>query len=180
VQRQCQLFVALDARLPAIQQGTEKPANAVEQLEFAQLCLLKKHYGAAAHLFRDAFAADPKLAEDVRAGLRSHAACVAALASCGPGRDVDTLDDKERARWRRQALDWLRQDLTWWGKQLDNGDAQTNAHLRQRLQLWQGDPDLAGVRAQDALGRLPDEERKQWERLWSDVEALLRRVSQLE
>jgi hypothetical protein len=34
------------------------------------------------------------------------------------------------------------------------------------------------VCAPDALARLPDEERKQWERFWSDVDALLRRVNQ--
>jgi hypothetical protein len=49
-----------------------------------------------------------------------------------------------------------------------------------RLRYWQTDGALAGVRAQDALARLPDEERKQWERLWSDVDALLRRVSEPE
>ena len=29
----------------------------------------------------------------------------------------------------------------------------------------------------DALARLPDEEHEQWKRLWSEVDALLRRVS---
>ena len=59
----------------------------------------------------------------------------------------------------------------------DDGNAETNARIRQGLQSWWGDPDLAGVHAKDALARLPDEEREQWERLWSDVDALLRRVS---
>jgi hypothetical protein len=44
------------------------------------------------------------------------------------------------------------------------------------MQFWWGDPDLSGVRARDALARLPDEERERWERLWSEVGALLRRV----
>jgi hypothetical protein len=44
------------------------------------------------------------------------------------------------------------------------------------MRHWQTDGDLAGVRARDALARLPEEERKQWEKLWSDVDALLRRV----
>ena len=44
----------------------------------------------------------------------------------------------------------------------------------------QTDGDLAGVHARDALARLPDEERTLWERLWSDVDALLRRVSEPE
>ena len=32
--------------------------------------------------------------------------------------------------------------------------------------------------ARVALARLPDEERKQWERFWSNVDAMLRRVSE--
>ena len=140
-------------------------------------CEFQGLQGAAARLYSDAFAAEPKLAEDVPAGTRYHAARAAALAGCGQGKDADQLHDEERALRRRQALDWLRQDLTWCGQRLDDGNAQTNAQIRQRLQLWQGDPDLAGVRAKDALARLPDEERERWERLWSDVDALLRRVS---
>jgi serine/threonine-protein kinase len=174
---QCQRYAALDARLPAILRRAEKPANPAEQIEFAQLCVLKKHYAAAALFYDDAFTAEPKLGEAVSAGHRYNAACAAALAGCAQGKDADRLDDRERARWRRQALDWLRQDLTWWGKRLDDGDAQTSAQVRQQLRLWQGDPDLAGVRARDALAPLPDEEREGWQRLWSDVEALLRRAS---
>jgi hypothetical protein len=45
-------------------------------------------------------------------------------------------------------------------------------------QHWQAGPDLAGVRARDGLARVPAKEREQWRQLWSDVDALLRRVSQ--
>jgi serine/threonine-protein kinase len=173
----CQRFMTLDARLTAVLRGADKPANAAEQLEFAQLCLFKKHYAAAARFFRDAFTAEPKRAEAVPEATRYNAACAAALAGCGQGRDVGRLDDKERARWRRQALDWLRQDLAWWGKELAKGNARTNARVRKTLRHWQADSDLAGVRARDALARLPAEERKQWQGLWADVAALLRRVS---
>ena len=62
-------------------------------------------------------------------------------------------------------------------ERLDPAGAEASAQVRDRLRLWQGDPDLAGVRAKDALAGLPDEERQRWERLWSDVDALLRRVS---
>jgi len=44
----------------------------------------------------------------------------------------------------------------------------------------QTDGDLAGVHARDALARLPDEECIQWERLWSDVDSLLRRAGEPE
>ena len=99
------------------------------------------------------------------------------MAGCGQGEDADRLHDEERALRRRQALDWLRQDLNWWGKRLDAGDARAKAQVRQRLQIWQGDPDMAGVRGKDALASLPAEERGRWERLWSDVDAMLRRVN---
>ena len=65
-----------------------------------------------------------------------------------------------------------------WDKALDKGNAQTNAQVRKKMRHWQTDSDLAGVRAKDALARLPNEERQHWERLWSDVDALLRRVNQ--
>src|SRR5262249_4450291 len=96
----------------------------------------------------------------------------------GQGKDANKLHDQERALWRRQALEWLRQDLTWWDKALKSGNAASNARVRQKLRHWQVDGDLAGVRARDGLAPLPDEERKQWEKLWSDVDALLRRAGE--
>jgi serine/threonine-protein kinase len=176
LQRQCQRLIILDARLPAILVATDKPANAADQLEFGDLCRRKRLYAAAAHFCSAAFTADPKLAEAVPAGTRYNAACVAALAGCGHGEDADGQDVKERPRLRRQALDWLREDLTWWDKKAENGAATELASARKQLRNWQSDPDLAGVRDRDALGRLPDDERKEWERLWSDVDGLLRRV----
>ena len=137
-------------------------------------------HGAAARLYFEAFALEPKLAQAVPEGARHYAARAAALAACDQGKDADKLEDTERAGWRRQALDWLRQDLTWWDKRLDKGNVQTNAQVQQWLQHWQTDSDLAGVRAKDALTRLPEEERKRWESLWSNVDAMLRRVSEPE
>jgi hypothetical protein len=40
------------------------------------------------------------------------------LGGCGPGSDADKLGAAERARLRKQALDWLRADLTYWTKQV--------------------------------------------------------------
>jgi hypothetical protein len=174
--QECQRYMALDARLPAILRGAEKPADAAEQLGFAQLCFLKHLYAAAARFYDGAFTAEPKLAEDASSGARYNAACVAALTGCARGKDADRLDGRQRGRWRRQALDWLRRDLTWWGERLASGNAQAGALVRQRLRQWQVDPDLAGVRAGDSLAGLPDGERRQWQRLWSDVDSLLRRV----
>ena len=46
------------------------------------------------------------------------------------------------------------------------------------MQHWRNDDDLAGVRGKDALARIPAGERKEWERLWAEVDALIRRASE--
>ncbi len=175
MQRTCRRFVDLDARLPAVLGGTAQPAGAAEQIEFAQMCRLKQHHAAAVRFYRDAFAAAPQVAAGV-AGLRYTAACAAALAGCGRGKDAARLADEERARWRRQALDWLRADLTGWGWALDRGDAQTSAGVRRVLQHWQAHTDLAGLREPDALAQLPPNERATCLAFWQEVAALLRRA----
>ena len=119
LQQQCERYKALDARLPAILRGTEKPDNAANQIEFARLCHLKKHYAAEARLYADALAALPRLADEPRNSFRYNAACAAALAGCGRGEDGAKLGDGERARWREQARQWLRADLAVWTKALD-------------------------------------------------------------
>jgi tetratricopeptide (TPR) repeat protein/tRNA A-37 threonylcarbamoyl transferase component Bud32 len=173
----CQRLALLDDKLPALLEGTEKPASAAERLELRELCHVKKLYAAAARFSRDAFVAEPKLAEDVAAGTRYYAACAAALAGCGQGKDAAALDDAERARWRLQALEWLRLDLAWRGKALEGGKAQSRALVRSKMQHWRNDDAFAGVRGKDALARIPAEERKEWERLWAAVDALIRRAS---
>jgi tetratricopeptide (TPR) repeat protein len=173
----CQRLALLDDKLPALLEGTEKPASAAERLELRELCHVKKLYAAAARFSRDAFVAEPKLAEDMAAGTRYNAACAAALAGCGQGKDAAALDDAERARWRLQALQWLRLELAWCGKALKGGKAQSRALVRSKMQYWRNDDDLAGVRGKDALAHIPAEERKEWERLWAEVDALIRRAS---
>ena len=44
------------------------------------------------------------------------------------------------------------------------------------LETWRADPDLAGLRDQDALDDLAPEERRECLMLWSDFDALLNRA----
>jgi serine/threonine-protein kinase len=115
------------------------------------------------------------LAENVHDGARYNAACAAALAGCGKGKDADQLEAKERGRLRRQALDWLRADLVVWSKQLEGADAKTRQAIRKTLQHWRQDPDFAGVRGEEALAKLPEAERAAWQQFWADVEQLLKK-----
>src|SRR5262249_16638534 len=62
----CEQLLALDCRLPAILKGDDQPANATERMELALICQYKRFYAASSRFFEDAFAANPKLAEDLR------------------------------------------------------------------------------------------------------------------
>jgi serine/threonine-protein kinase len=163
-------------RFAGVLAGSDRPADAAEGIWFAQECQTKKLYRAAARLYAGAFAADPKLADDLRAGYRYDAACFAALAAAGQGEDAAKLDATERGRLRRQALDCLRADLTLRIRQLQGGTATDRAAVRQALRHWQQDNDLAGIRDQVALAKLPAEERATFAKLWADVAALLKQT----
>jgi hypothetical protein len=77
---------------------------------------------------------------------------------------------------RKQALDWLRADLAVRTMQLHGGNPAAHAAVEQTRQQWQNDSDLAGVRDREALAKLPEAERKDWEALWAKVQALIDRA----
>jgi serine/threonine-protein kinase len=160
--------------LPAFLRREYQPQENDERLALLGICQLKGDYRAAARLYADAFAADPKLADDLKSGARYSAAYFAVLAGCGHDKSTPALRADERARWRKQALDWLRADLAAWTK-LAN-DAEEHARIRQTLQGWLKDADLAGIRDDKELAKLPTDEREQCRKLWADVEALLEKV----
>jgi hypothetical protein len=109
---------------------------------------------------------------------RHDAACAAAQAGCGQGKDADTLDEKERTRLRQQAVAWLRADLAYWSKQVQGGKASDRAMVRKTLLHWQQDSNLAGVRDPEALKKLPAEEREACAKLWADVANLLKQLQE--
>jgi tetratricopeptide (TPR) repeat protein len=169
-------LAAAQDKLPAFQNGSYKPASNAERLDLAKWCRIKKLHHTATGLYAAAFAADPKLADDLTAAHRYSAACSAALAATGQGEDAAKLDDQEKARLRKQSLDWLRADLVLRGKQLESGKPGDRAAVQQALQHWQQDTDLAGLRNAAALTKLPAEERAAWAKLWADVAALLKKA----
>jgi acetyl esterase/lipase len=110
----CEQLLALDQRLAAVLQGQARPAVA-ELLNLAALCRkYKQHYATAVRFYKEAFAASPALVEDVTKSSRYHAACAAALAAVGAGKDAAQLNAAEKARLRQQALAWLRADFLLW------------------------------------------------------------------
>jgi Flp pilus assembly protein TadD len=174
--QQCERLLALEARLPAILRGDAKPDGAGEYFQFAELCYLKKMFASAAKLFAAAFAEQPRLADNLAAGHRYNAACVAALAGAGQGEEGSKLSEDERTRWRDQARAWLRADLDAWDKRLDSDRAMYGPRVRQALTHWRVDPDLAAVRREEALAKWSADERREWAALWKDVDELLERA----
>jgi serine/threonine-protein kinase len=170
--RQAERCVELEDRLPAILRGERKPEDPEETRSLAEMCYGKQLFGASARLWRDALHTRPALAEDWNAGNRYNAACAAALAGCGKGRDDPPLVDTERTRWRVQALDWLRAELAVYSQVLEGNKSNARDLVRQKLAHWKLDPDLAGLRDPAALTRLAEDERQTWKDVWSEVEGL--------
>jgi serine/threonine-protein kinase len=171
----CQYLRALEGRLAAVVRGTDNPATG-DCLDLAELCLVKNHFATAARLYARGLAGTPHLAEDLRAGRRFNAARAAALAGGGHGDDVAGLGELELAALRKQARDWLRLDLAAWDQKVDTGTDADRLQARRTLAPWRDDPDLAGLRDADCVGRLPSAERQECQALWQEVAALLRRA----
>ncbi len=83
--RETKTLADLDARLPKILQGDDRPKSAAERIQLAQICQMAKQLtAAAARFYTDAFAEQPKLAEEMNSH-RYNAACAAALAGLRTG-----------------------------------------------------------------------------------------------
>ena len=137
------------------------------------MCYDTGRHSAATRLYSEALKADRKLVEDRQAQHRYNAACAAALAGCGQGKDDPPPDEAARARLRTQARDWLKAELAAWSKSIESGPPQARPVIVQNLQNWKADSDLAGIRDESELKKLPKDEQTACRALWSEVEALL-------
>jgi hypothetical protein len=63
-----------------------------------------------------------------------------------------------------------------WKKQWHSGNPADRAVVRQSLQRWRRDSDLADLRDPEAVAQLPAEVRQACRKLWADV-ALLTKTS---
>jgi serine/threonine-protein kinase len=163
---------ALETKLPALLEGRVDPKDNAERVEYAIMCQIKKYHYAAAGLFAEAFAADPKITE--QPGYLYDSAISPVLAAAGRGEDGSRLDERERARLRKQALDWLRADLGLYAKKMEAGKPEDRAAVQDALRKWQEEPDLGSIRDATALNLLSTEEKDAFGRLWADVADLMR------
>ena len=166
---------AIVARSPELIGGAFKSGNGAGQLTPDIFSYDAKQYAQAARVYALAFRAEAKLADDPRAWHRYNAACFASLAAAARG-EGSKLSEQDRARLRKQALDWLRADLAAWARVVADDSVAASALVAATIRHWQEDSDLAGIRQEAALARLPAEERAACTRLWKDAAALLEKA----
>jgi serine/threonine protein kinase/tetratricopeptide (TPR) repeat protein len=183
VLRRAEAMARVEKRLPGIIQGKDQPGTAAEFLACARVCekTYRRQYAAAARFYDKAFAADPKLAGETSRGNtimqhnRFDAARLAALAAAGEGKDAANLGAEEGCRLRRLALGWLRADLQDLSRLRPKDSTEARGWPANTLRWWLKDDAFAGVRGLEALAKLPEAERREWQALWADVADLLNR-----
>jgi serine/threonine-protein kinase len=173
--KEAERLVTLEARLRAFRTGEYQPRDNKERLGLAQVAVLKKLYATAARLYTKVFSAEPKLAGRLSSH-RYNAACAYSLAGTGQGVDAAGLGEMQRLALRRQALTWLYADFRAWQRVFAREPVRARPIVADKMRHWLSDPDFNGVRGEEALARLPAEERAAWARLWADVAGLLART----
>jgi hypothetical protein len=102
------------ARLDEIDAGRAKLATPAEAIEFAEVVSQspRRPYVLTVRFYRDAFAAEPALADDLGEERRYKAACIAARAASGQDEEMTALGVEEWGYLTGQALKWLRAALS--------------------------------------------------------------------
>jgi hypothetical protein len=171
----------LEAKLPSVLGGMLGPADADERIGLAKVCQAenRQFYRTATRMYDEAFVARPAFMTD-NFGTQDNrwfAACAAALAGCGRGKDATNLEPDEYSRLRGQALAWLQADLQDVRKSVDDEYPQVHGIVRHLIQEWQREPYLNDVHGASALAKLPEAERREWQKLWADVEEVRKRAA---
>src|SRR5262249_43506710 len=111
-------MAAFDARLRAILTGEQNLKDNGERLRFAQRAYDLTRFAAAVRWWQEALELEPSLGDDRQVQHRYNAACAAALAARGHGKDDPPPSDEQRTKLRQQALHWLTVELGTWAKRL--------------------------------------------------------------
>ena len=135
------------------------------------------HLTDALAAFAQAQRVEPSLRQSRQWQLLYHAACAAASAAAGKGKDEPPPDDASKVKLRQQALDWLKAEYKAWDRLLESGGPQARPLIAQALKQWKQNSALAAIRDKEALARLPEAERKEWQALWADVDSLQNRAA---
>jgi hypothetical protein len=132
---------------------------------------IKRQYATAAALYAGAFKAGVVPAEPLKSLLPWKAAGAAALAAAGQGAGAPS-GEADRANLRKQARDWLTEELERWRREARDGGPVVLLELARALAAWRTDPALSAVRDDAALAKVPADEQKAWRHFWAEAETL--------
>ena len=136
----------------------------------AMMALAKDRSVVSARWFRGALSSPPALPDEYVAHQRLNAVRAAVRASFAGSDGGQPLGDPDRAAWRAQALDWLRDEMRAL-REPDSGP-ELRTTLRMLLCVAKCHVDLAPVRG-EAIEELPAGERGEWRSLWKTVDEAL-------
>jgi tetratricopeptide (TPR) repeat protein len=149
---------AWEAKLPAVLRGELKPADRDEVYELAAYCAtFEKRYALAIRFIEKGIEDDPHLLDDWMKV--AHFAGWAVQASTGRDPDASTIPLVVRERYRRQALEWIRESI----RRTKEGAGAGMGFYLSTIR------DFTPVRDSQELAKLPTAERAEWERLWADL-----------
>jgi serine/threonine-protein kinase len=156
-------------RLPGFLSRQDRPHDNTERWELAKLCGEAGLAATGARFYAESIAAEPTSVEDRVLRPRCYGAFLAAWAGCEKTLDDPAPDAEERARLRRQALEWLRGEMVTWIPMLEGGRTGNRRDAAAALRGWMNTHELAGVRDGKALEALPEDERTAWRALWDEA-----------
>ena len=164
---------AIDRRpqLLAIARGQVQSSSAKDLLSAAMAAYHEDEYVASVRAFEKSFAASSGQIKNSYTN-RYNWVCAMIRAAGRHGVDAQGLSQDECKKLRADAYRYLA-----WHLKREIGYISDRpsyvARGRTRLSLWKYDNDLADVREEESLDRLPPEEAEKWRELWRDVQATL-------
>ena len=167
---QAERLLSLDRKLEPVLAGREKPANAVERLQFAEICQCRGLVVRAVAFVEEAFREDPKLAGRARR--------LVAHSRPGPRRASGT----PAGSTRRPA------GVTWEGGRLApvevkemqeylnsiSEEQRSRTGIPEMLDQWWGDTDFKILSDDRALGKFSEDDRNEVTTLRNEVDAVRR------
>jgi serine/threonine-protein kinase len=174
--RDAEQMIALCAHLPSFLQGQVPTKSRAELIRAARLCQIKEYFTTSAQLWEKILATQPGVVEpELNASRRYTAACAAASAAAGAGKENALPDRATRDHWRGKALEWLEADLAATTVLMDRGSLRERSSSASRLGRWLAATQFAEVRDQAGLAALPEPERHAWNAFWAKVDFAINR-----
>jgi serine/threonine protein kinase/Tfp pilus assembly protein PilF len=102
-------------------------------------------------------------------------ASVAAL--CAEIDDAGIIAPKELARVRGKALHYLQSELAVKKESLEKMSGESRRELEKDMRSLLTHADFRFVRGAEALAKLPESERREWRKLWEDIEELRKQAA---